>query len=143
MILNRVNGVHELVSLSFIVLNLASVSAVTTKSENNVIVIVTGTCTLIFILIYNAGILGNQGSTAQLTYRVPLGVDSSLIHCIWSHDGSTMTIDGSKYVKSGSRSLLIHNIVGTDEGTYTCQYNYRQQVVSADVATVYVIGELY
>ena len=98
---------------------------------------------MIYFLLYTAGILGNQTSSALLTYRVPLGVDASFIQCTWSHDGKPITIDGNKYVRSGARSLQIRNIVGDDEGIYTCNYNYNQQARAEAVANLCVIGELH
>lgn len=89
---------------------------------------------------YSADVLGDQGSTVQLTFRVPLGVDASSIHCEWSHDGNTIAIDNSKYILLGSRGLEIRNIVGADEGTYTCSYDYHQQQLTETVACVNVIG---
>ena len=77
--------------------------------------------------IINIDILGNQGSMAHLIFQAPLGVDTSIIICEWSHDGDTISIGGNKYVQPGPRSLQINNIVGEDEGMYTCNYNYSHQ----------------
>ena len=86
-------------------------------------------------------ILGNQGNTVEITYYAPLGVDSSLVHCTWAHDGQTISVDGTKYVQPNSRRLRIHNVVGADEGSYTCHYNYHQQQASEHVADIFVLGE--
>ena len=95
---------------------------------------------IIFDANINKDILGNQGSMAHLIFQAPLGVDASIIICEWSHDGDTILIDGNKYVQPGPRSLQIYNIVGEDEGVYTCNYNYSQQRFSETVACINVIG---
>ena len=77
---------------------------------------------------------------AHLIFQAPLGVDVFIIICEWSHDGDTTSIGGNKYVQPGPRSLQIHNIVGEDEGMYTCNYNYSQQRFSEAVACINVIG---
>lgn len=93
------------------------------------------------LLLINVGILGGQGSTARLDFWPPLGTDASLIDCSWSRNGNLISIDGNKYVRLGPRSLQISDIVGADEGTYSCNYNYLQRQNSNDVTVIYVIGE--
>ena len=90
----------------------------------------------------NVDILGNQGSMTLLTFQASLGVDASIIICEWSHDRNTILIDENKYVQPGPRSLQIYNIVGEDEGMYTCNYNYSQQRFSETIACINVIGML-
>ena len=85
-------------------------------------------------------ILGNQGSSADLTFRAPLGVDASLISCEWRHNGNAISIDRSKYVQLTPRSLRIDNIVGDDEGDYACHYYYNNIPYSETVVRVNVIG---
>ena len=87
-----------------------------------------------------ADILGNQGSSVDLTFRAPLGIDTSHISCEWRHDGNVMTIDGSKYAQPAARSLRITNIAGDDEGDYSCHYHYNQLPYSGTVARINVIG---
>ena len=45
-------------------------------------------------------------------------------------------------MQPGPRSLQINNIVGEDEGMYTCNYNYSHQRFSETVAHINVIGML-
>ena len=86
-------------------------------------------------------ILGNQGSSADLTFRAPLGVDASLISCEWRHNGNAISIDGRKYVRLTPRSLRINNITGDDEGNYACHYYYHQFAYAETVVNINVIGE--
>ena len=96
---------------------------------------------IIFDANVNIDILGNQGSMAHLIFQAPLGVDASIIICEWSHDGDTISIGGNKYyVQPVPRSLQMYNIVGEDEGMYTCNYNYSHQRFSETVACINVIG---
>ena len=86
-------------------------------------------------------ILGNQGSSADLTFRAPLGVDASLISCQWRHNGNPILIDGRKYVQLTPRSLRIKNITGDDEGNYACHYYYHQSANAETVVNINVIGD--
>ena len=92
------------------------------------------------IIFFIADILGNQGSSVDLTFRAPLGIDASRISCEWRHNGNVMTIDGSKYAQHSARSLRITNIAGDDEGNYACYYYYNQLPYSDTVAHINVIG---
>ena len=94
-----------------------------------------------FIFFFWLDILGNLGSSAELTFRAPLGVDASLISCEWRHNGNVIsTSDGSKYSQPTPRRLRISTIVGDDEGDYTCRYYYNQFPFSETVARINVIG---
>ena len=90
---------------------------------------------------YYADILGNQSNTVELTYYVPVGVDSSLVQCSWALNGTAITADGTKYVQPNPRRLRINNIVSTDEGRYTCGFNYNKQPNVVHVADVFVLGK--
>ena len=92
------------------------------------------------IIKFIADILGNQGSSVDLTFRAPLGIDASRISCEWRHNGNVIFIDGSKYAQPATRSLRITNIAGDDEGDYSCRYHYNQQPYSDTVARINVIG---
>ena len=93
-------------------------------------------------IFYYSDILCNQGNKVEITYYAPLGVDSSLVHCNWAHNGQAISVDGTKYVQPTSRSLRVHSVIGTDEGSYTCHYNYHQQQASEHVADIFVLGEM-
>ena len=75
--------------------------------------------------------------TCDTTGRTSLEVN-------WLKDGVLLTIDGNKYLLNSAKNrLTIRDIMGADEGNYTCSYTAGSIQTNAAAGCVLVYGNLY
>lgn len=94
---------------------------------------------LIYNDIYYVDALAGQQRPASVTCSISQGIDAATIQ--WQLNGNTINVGNAKYKLISSTTLQIHNLVGSDEGTYSCSFLSHGLRYTRDLACIHILGK--
>lgn len=61
----------------------------------------------------------------------------------WQLNNIAIQVDNNKYVKKSNGHLIVKNLVGSDEGVYSCSFQVgNSEPYTVNIACVYVLGKI-